>query len=323
MEKIISKVVREVSEDNYGKFLVQPLNKGYGTTLGNALRRVILTTIPGDAFSSIKIDGVLHEFSSIPGVKEDVYEIILNLKEVKFKIVSDMPNYKLDLHFKDKGVITAADLAKDTDEIEILNPGQHICTLNAKADVNIELTYKSGVSWIPAEKNKRPDSPIGTIFMDSLFSPISKVNYKVENLPGTSRGEILERLTLEIFTDGSISAEDALDYASKVLQQYFAIFSKVQSTPVKIQRNNADEETVRVRNLLRKSVDEMELSVRSYNCLKANDIKTIGQLVQQSDQDMLRFKNFGRKSLTELTEKLKSMELDFGIDVNKYLSEDE
>lgn len=323
MEKIISKVVREVSEERYGKFLVQPLNKGFGTTLGNALRRVLLTSVPGAAFSSIKIDGVLHEFSSIPGVKEDVYEIILNLKEVKFKIVSENPNYKLDLQFKGKGIITAADLVKDSDEIEILNPEHHICTLNEKADVNMELTYRSGVSWIPAEKNKRPDSPIGTIFIDSIFSPITKANFKVENLPGTSRGEVLERLTLEIFTDGSINAEDALDYASKVLQQYFAIFSKVQSTPVKIQRDNADEETVRVRNLLKKSVDEMELSVRSYNCLKANDIKTIGQLVQQSEQDMLKFKNFGRKSLTELTEKLKSMDLDFGIDVNKYLTEEE
>lgn len=323
MEKIIAKVVREVSEINYGKFLVQPLNKGYGTTLGNALRRVLLTSVPGAAFSSIKIDGVLHEFASIPGVKEDVYEIILNLKEVNFKIVSQDPTYKLDLHFKGKGKITAADLVKDTDEIEVLNPEKYICTLNEKADVNMELTYKSGVSWIPAEKNKRPDSSIGTIFIDSIFSPITKVNFKVENLPGTSRGEILERLSLEIFTDGSITAEDALDYASKVLQQYFAIFSKVQSTPVKIQRDNADEETIRVRKLLQKSVDEMELSVRSYNCLKANNIKTIGQLVQQTEQDMLKFKNFGRKSLTELTEKLKSMNLDFGIDVSKYLSEDE
>ncbi len=323
MEKIIAKVVREVSKDNYGKFLVQPLNKGYGTTLGNALRRVLMTSVPGAAFSSVRIDGVLHEFASIPGVKEDVYEIVLNLKEVNFKITSEDPSYKLDLHFKGKGEIKASDLVKDTDEIKVLNPDKHICTLNEKADVNMELTYKSGVSWIRAEKNKRPDSPIGTIFIDSIFSPITKVNFKVENLPGTSRGEVLERLSLEIFTDGSIAAEDALDYASKVLQQYFAIFSKVQSTPVKIQRDNADEETLRVRKLLQKSVDEMELSVRSYNCLKANNIKTIGQLVQQTEQDMLKFKNFGRKSLTELTEKLKSMNLDFGIDVSKYLSEEE
>ncbi|MBN2279265.1 MAG: DNA-directed RNA polymerase subunit alpha [Candidatus Marinimicrobia bacterium] len=323
MEKIIAKVVREVSGSNYGKFLVQPLNKGYGTTLGNALRRVLLTSIPGAAFSSIKIDGVLHEFASIPGVKEDVFEIILNLKEVNFRIVSEDPTYRLDLHFKGKGIITARDLVKDTNELEVLNPDKYICTMNEKADMNMELTYRSGVSWIPAEKNKRPDSPIGTIFMDSIFSPITKVNFKVENLPGTSRGEVLERLTLEIFTDGSITAEDALDYASKVLQQYFAIFSKVQSTPVKIQRDNADEETVRVRKLLQKSVDEMELSVRSYNCLKANNIKSIAQLVQLTEADMLKFKNFGRKSLTELTEKLKSMNLDFGIEVNKYLTEDE
>ncbi len=319
----MAKVVREVSEQEYGKFLVQPLDKGYGTTLGNALRRVLLTSIPGAAFSSIKIDGVLHEFASIPGVKEDVYEIILNLKEVNFKITSDDPSYKIDLHFKGKGEITAKDLVKDTDEIEILNPDKYICTLNEKADINMELTYKSGVSWIPGEKNKRPDYPIGTIFIDSIFSPITKVNFNVENLPGTSRGEILERLNLEIFTNGSITAEDALDYASKVLQQYFAIFSKVQSTPVKIQRDDADEETLKIRKLLQKSVDEMELSVRSFNCLKANNIKTIGQLVQQTEQDMLKFKNFGRKSLTELSDKLKNMDLDFGIDVSKYLNEDE
>ncbi len=322
MEKIIARVVREISEENYGKFIVQPLNKGYGITLGNALRRVLMTSIPGAAFASLKIDGVLHEFSSVPGVKEEVTDIILNLKEVKIKL-NDLNPDKINLHFKGENIITAGDLAANTEEFEVMNPEKYICTLNDKADINMELIVKNGTSWVPAEKNKVPDVSIGTIFIDSIFSPVTKATFKVENLPGTSRGEVLERLTLEIQTDGSISAEDALDYASKILQQYFSIFSKVQSTHIKIQHEDEDQEITRIRKLLKKSVDEMELSVRSFNCLKANNIKSIGQLVVREEAEMLKFKNFGRKSLNELTAKLKSMDLEFGVDVEKYITDEE
>jgi len=322
MEKIIARVVREISEENYGKFIVQPLNKGYGITLGNALRRVLMTSIPGAAFASLKIDGVLHEFSSVPGVKEEVTDIILNLKEVKIKLNNLNPD-KINLHFTGENIITAGDLAANTEDFEVMNPEKYICTLNDKADINMELTVKNGTSWIPAEKNKVPDVSIGTIFIDSIFSPVTKATFKVENLPGTSRGEVLERLTLEIQTDSSISAEDALDYASKILQQYFSIFSKVQSTHIKIQHEDEDQEITRIRKLLKKSVDEMELSVRSFNCLKANNIKSIGQLVVREEAEMLKFKNFGRKSLNELTAKLKSMDLEFGVDVDKYLTDEE
>ncbi len=320
--KILARVVRDVSEDTYGRFVVQPLEKGFGTTIGNALRRVLLTTIPGAAITSIKIDGVLHEFATIPGVTEEVSEIILNLKQVRLKLHDSQPD-KVQLQFKGKGEFKAAEIGKDNTQFEILNPDQHIFTMNEKADFNMELTIGSGTSWVPAEKNKTLDYPLGTIFIDSIFSPITQATYQVENLPGTTRGEELERLIISLKTDGSLNPEEALDYAAKLLQQYFGLFSKVQSTPIDVPQKDESEEIRRIRNLLKKSVDEMELSVRSYNCLKANDIKTIGELVSKEESEMLKFKNFGRKSLNELMSKLKEMGLEFGMDVDKYLSEEE
>jgi len=320
--KILARVVRDVSEDTYGRFVVQPLEKGFGTTIGNALRRVLLTAIPGAAITSIKIDGVLHEFATIPGVTEEVSEIILNLKQVRFKLHDPKPD-KVQLELKGKGEFKAGQIGQDTTQFEILNPDQHICTMNEKADFNIELNIGSGTSWVPAEKNKTLDYPLGTIFVDSIFTPIIQATYQVENLPGTTRGEELERLIISLKTDGSLNPEEALDYAAKLLQQYFGLFSKVQSTPIEVPQKDESEEIRRIRNLLKKSVDEMELSVRSYNCLKANNIKTIGELVSKEESEMLKFKNFGRKSLNELMSKLKEMGLEFGMDVDKYLSEEE
>lgn len=317
-DQILTRVVKEITTDTYGQFIVQPLERGYGITIGNALRRMLITSIPGAAISSIKIDGVLHEFATIPGVIEDVADIILNLKEVRFKLIDPKPD-KVILNFKGAGKFLAGDIGKESSQFEILNPDRHICEMNENADFTIELKISCGAGWVPAEMNKAPDFPIGTIFIDSIYSPVTKASYKVETLPGTSR-ETLEKLTFDVHTDGSISAEDAVDYAAKLLIEYFSLFSSVQSKSIELSREEPDEDTVKIRNLLRKNVDEMELSVRSYNCLKANNIKTIADLVSKEESEMLKFKNFGRKSLNELMAKIKEMELDFGMDVDKYLS---
>ncbi|HCL00183.1 MAG TPA: DNA-directed RNA polymerase subunit alpha [Candidatus Marinimicrobia bacterium] len=317
-DQILARVVKEITTDTYGQFIVQPLERGYGITIGNALRRMLITSIPGAAISSIKIDGVLHEFATIPGVIEDVADIILNLKEVRFKLIDPKPD-RVTLHFKGAGKFLAGDIGKESAQFEILNPDRHICEMSENADFTIELSISRGVGWVPAEMNKMPDSPVGTIFIDSIYSPVTEASYKVETLPGTSR-DTLEKLTLDVHTDGSVSAEDAVDYAAKLLIEYFSLFSSVQSKSIELSREEPDEDMVKIRKLLRKSVDEMELSVRSYNCLKANNIKTIADLVSKEEPEMLKFKNFGRKSLNELMAKIKEMDLDFGMDVDKYLS---
>jgi DNA-directed RNA polymerase subunit alpha len=319
-ESIIARVVKsEASTDTHGIYTLQPLERGFGTTIGNALRRVLLTSIPGAAISSIKIEGVLHEFSTIPGVKEDVAEIILNLKQVRFKLIDPKPD-KVTLHLKGEHEFVAGDIGKDTNQFIILNPDLHIATLNEKADLHIELKISSGTGWVPAEKNKTNDYPIGTIFIDSIFSPITNVAMRVENLPGTAR-EVLEQLTLEVKTDGSITPDAALEIACKTLQNYFGLFLRRDSKPVEYQREIQSEDILKIRSLLQRSVDEMELSVRAYNCLRANNIRTIGDLVRREESEMLRFKNFGRKSLNELMAKLKSLGLEFGMDVDRYLIE--
>ncbi|MCK9482892.1 MAG: DNA-directed RNA polymerase subunit alpha [Candidatus Marinimicrobia bacterium] len=321
-DQILARVVKdESSTDLYGLYYLQPLERGYGITIGNALRRVLLTSIPGAAICSIKIDGVLHEFSTIPGVREDVAEIILNLKQVRIKLFDPKPD-KITLQFKGAGEFKAGMIGENITQFEILNPDLHICTMNDKADFSIEIRITRGTGWVPAEKNKLPDFPIGTIFVDSIFSPIVNVTYKVDNLPGTAR-EILEKLTLEITTDGSITPDEALDLASNILRDFFGLFSRVEAKPLEYQREIPSEDVIKIRNLLKKSVDEMELSVRSYNCLKANNIRTIADLVSREESDMLKFKNFGRKSLNELMAKLKSMGLEFGMEVDKYLAENE
>lgn len=321
-ETIVARVVKgEASTNTYGVYILQPLERGFGTTIGNALRRVLLTSIPGAAISSIKIDGVLHEFSTIPGVKEDVAEIILNLKQVRIKLLDPKPD-KVTLHLKGEHEFVAGDIGKETNQFVVLNPDLHIATLNEKADVQMELKISHGTGWVPAEKNKTPDYPIGTIFIDSIFSPVTNVAFKVENLPGTAK-EVLEKLTLEVKTDGSITPDEAVDIACKLLQSYFGLFTKRDTRPVELPQEIPSEDIVRIRNLLKRSVDEMELSVRAYNCLKANNIRTIGDLVRREEAEMLRFKNFGRKSLNELMSKLKSMGLEFGMDVDRYLVEKE
>lgn len=321
-DQILARVVKdESSTDTYGIYYLQPLERGYGVTVGNALRRVLLSSIPGAAICSIKIDGILHEFSTIPGVREDVSEIILNLKQVRLKLFDPKPD-KVTLQFKGAGEFKAGQIGENNTQFEILNPEQHICTMNANTDFNIEIRIARGTGWVPAEKNKLPDFPIGTIFVDSIFSPIVNVSYKVDNIPGTAK-EILEKMTLEVSTDGSITPDEALDLASNILRDFFGLFSRVEAKPLEYQREIPSEDVIKIRNLLRKSVDEMELSVRSYNCLKANNIRTIADLVAREEADMLKFKNFGRKSLNELMAKLKSMGLEFGMEVDRYLVEKE
>jgi DNA-directed RNA polymerase subunit alpha len=319
-DQILTRVNKEVLTDTYGQFIVQPLERGFGTTLGNALRRVLITSVPGAAISAIKVDGVLHEFATIPGVVEDVADIILNLKLVRFKLDANAKPDKVTLKFKGKGKFVAGDIGKESSDFEILNPDQHICEMNDKADFTMELKISRGTGWVPAEKNKTIDYPIGTIFIDSIYSPVTNATYKVESLPGTSR-ETLEKLTLEVHTDGSITPEKAVDYSAKLLMEYFSLFSTAESSQIEIPREAPDEDVIKIRNILKKSVDEMELSVRSYNCLKANNIKTIADLVSKEESEMLKFKNFGRKSLNELMAKLKEMNLEFGMDVESYLSE--
>ncbi len=304
----------------YGKFIVQPLERGFGMTIGNALRRILLSSLQGAAITMIRLDNVFHEFSTIGGVVEDVSTIILNLKEVRIKLLNKKPE-KISLHLVGPTEFKAGDLQDGTTDFEILNPNKHIATLNADADFNIELRIGRGKGYVTAEENKLPDQPIGTIPIDSIFSPIVNVNYTVEKTRVGQRIEY-EKLIIEIYTDGSITPDDALTYAGKILKDHIQLFINFDIEPEEEVTSEVDEEVLRIRKLLRMSVDELELSVRSHNCLMAANIKTIADLVSRDEQEMLKFRNFGRKSLTELTKILDEKGLHFGMDVDKYLKSD-
>jgi len=304
----------------YGKFIVQPLERGFGVTIGNALRRVLLSSIPGAAITMIRIDGVLHEFSTIPGVVEDVSEIILNLKGVRVKLLSKKPE-KIRLHLKGPMEFTAGEIQKGHTELEVLNPDHHIATLNEDADFSMELRVTRGRGYVPAEENKLPDQPIGTIPIDAIFTPIKKVTYRVEDTRVGHRTDY-EKLILEVTTDGSITPDDALTYASKILRDHIQLFINFEPEVEEEIRPDVDEEALRIKKLLKMSVDELELSVRAHNCLKAANITTIGDLVRRDEQEMLKFRNFGRKSLMELKKILEGLGLHFGMDVDKYLKEE-
>ncbi len=306
--------------DTKRTFAVTPLERGYGITIGNSLRRVLLSSMPGAAITSVRIDGVLHEFSTIDGVKEDVTDIILNLKGVRFKLLESKPE-KVLLTLKGPGEFTAADIGKDTTQFEILNPDLHIATLNEDAEVNVEMRIMRGRGYVTADMNKLPDYPIGTIFIDSIFSPVVRATYEVIQLQG-AENENLETLNLTVETDGSLTPEEAVNYAAKMLIDHVRIFVTEDIKLITEPESELDEEVLRIRNELRRSIDELELSVRSYNCLQAAEIKTISDLVAKEEQEMLRYKNFGRKSLTELNEKLAELGLHFGMDVDKYISEE-
>jgi len=302
----------------YGKFVVQPLERGFGVTLGNAFRRVLLSSLQGAAIVQVRFDGVLHEFSSVPGVVEDVSEIILNLKQVRLKLLNKRPDRVL-LELKGSGEFKAGDLQKNTTDFEVLNPDLHIATLNEDADFKMELKIGRGRGYIPAEENKLPDQPIGTIPLDAVFNPIRKVDYFVENTRVGHRVDY-EKLTLEVETDGSVTPDDALTYAGKILKDHVELFISFEVEPEEEEAvSQIDEDALRIRKLLKMSVEELELSVRSHNCLKAANIQTIGDLVRRDEPEMLKFRNFGRKSLQELSRILEEKGLHFGMDVDKYL----
>jgi DNA-directed RNA polymerase subunit alpha len=307
--------------NTFGKFYVQPLEKGFGVTIGNMFRRVLLSSLHGAAISALRIDGIQHEFTTIPGIYEDLTELVLNLKQVRLKLLNKRAE-KVTIPVKGPGELRASDIQKQSTDFEILNPDLHIATLNEDANFEMELRIGKGRGYIPAEENKVIDQPIGLIPIDTIYSPILNVKYYVENTRVGQRTDF-EKLILEIQTDGSITPDDALTFSGKILKDHIQLFINFDIEPEEEETSEVDEETMRIRKLLKMSVDELELSVRSHNCLKAANIKTIGDLVHRDEQEMLRFRNFGRKSLTELTKILEERGLHFGMNIDKYLKNDE
>jgi DNA-directed RNA polymerase subunit alpha len=298
----------------YGRFSCEPLERGFGVTLGNALRRVLLSSLQGSAITAVKISNVLHEFSTIPGVMEDVSDIILNLKEVRLRKHVD-GNRTLRVHTTGEGVLRAGDLVADDSSVEILNPDHKIATLSAEADVDLEVTVGSGKGYVPAEKNKTEDMPIGTIPIDAIFSPVHKVNYTITPAR-VGRETDFDKLALEIWTDGTLAPVDALAFAAKILKEQLTIFINFEE-PTELLRPLGEEPKPLNPNLF-KSVDELELSVRSANCLQNANIRLIGELVQRTESEMLKTKNFGRKSLNEIKEVLASMGLELGMHIEGF-----
>lgn len=305
----------------YGRFFLQPLERGYGVTLGNSLRRVLLSSLVGSAIISVKFSGVLHEFTTIEGVVEDVSEIILNLKQVRLKLLNKKPN-KIEISFNGEGEFTAADIQKHSSEIEILNPELHIATLNKSAKFDIEIRVGRGRGYVPAAENVTPDQTIGVIPIDSIFTPIKNVKYNVENVRIGDKNDY-EKLTLEIFTDGSITPDDSLTQAAKILREHIQLFINFDIDQEEEQTvSQKDSEKERVKKILLTNVDDLEVSVRSHNCLKAANIKNLAELVRKDESEMLKFRNFGRKSLAELMEIVENLGLEFGMDVDAYLKDE-
>lgn len=315
-------VLDEASYTNtLGRFSLQPLERGYGVTLGNSIRRVLLSSLTGAAITAVKFSGVLHEFTTIEGVVEDVSEIILNLKQVRMKLLNKKPN-KIDISFHGEGEWTAGDIQKNSAEIEILNPDLHIATLNKSAKFDLELRVGKGKGYVPAAENVSPDYTIGVIPIDSIFTPIKNVKFDVENVRIGDKNDF-EKLTIEIATDGSITPDDALTQAAKIMRDHIQLFINFDIDQEEEQAvSQKDSEKERIKRILLTSVDDLELSVRSHNCLKAANIKNLADLVKRDESEMLRFRNFGRKSLAELMEIVENLGLEFGMDIDKYLKEE-
>tara|TARA_S200000501_G_scaffold378145_1_gene439354 strand:+ start:8636 stop:9610 length:975 start_codon:yes stop_codon:yes gene_type:complete len=302
-----------------GSFSLQPLERGYGTTIGNAMRRVLLTSIPGAAITHVKIDGVQHEFSTIDGVKDDVADIIMNLKKVRFKLMDSEPD-KVVLSMKGKKSFTAQDIQNASDQFEVLNPKEYITEVNSKGKLDIELRIGIGKGYVPSEDNDKPNLSVGTLSIDSIFNPVTNVTFNVQPVPGAK--DPIEILSLDVSTDGSITAKDAVSYTATYLREHFKFIEAISNPSVLEISDGVSDETMALRKLLNQTIDEMELSVRSYNCLQAAGIKYIHELVSKEENQMLKYKNFGRKSLTELVEKLDSMGLHFGMAVDKIMAEE-
>ncbi len=307
---------KDSHSESYGKFVCQPLERGYATTIGNSLRRILLSSIQGAAITSVRIEGALHEFTAIPGVLEDVTEIILNLKEVRLKL-NTAEGQTVRINKKDKGPVTAADIISDG-SVEVMNPEQHICTITGNGKFEVELEVKWGKGYRPAEMNKTDDQPIGVIPIDSIFTPVKKVQYIVTQARVGQQTDY-DKLTLEIHTDGSVKPENALAYAAKILKEHMTIFINFdeEKAEPEIDETEETEETPQNENLYR-TVEDLELSVRSANCLKNANITYIGELVQRTEAEMLKTKNFGRKSLNEIKQLLEEMELSLGMKIDDW-----
>ena len=315
------KVVMLEADEQYGKFEFRPLEPGFGVTIGNALRRILLSSLEGYAINTIRIAGVEHEFSSVPGVKEDVTNIILNLKQVRFKqVVEEFENEKVSITVENSTEFKAGDITKYLTGFEVLNPDLVICHLDSKASMQIDLTINKGRGYVPADENRQFCTDVNVLPIDSIYTPIRNVKYSVEPTRVEQKTDY-DKLTLEVTTDGSIHPKDALKEAAKILIYHFMLFSDEKIT---LENPNADgnqefdEEVLHMRQLLKTKLTDMNLSVRALNCLKAADVETLGDLVQYNKTDLLKFRNFGKKSLSELDDLLESLNLSFGTDISKY-----
>ncbi|MBK5719286.1 DNA-directed RNA polymerase subunit alpha [Dysgonomonas sp. Marseille-P4677] len=315
------KVLMLEADDFFGKFEFRPLEPGYGITVGNALRRILLSSLEGFAITSIKIDGVEHEFATVPGVIEDVTNIILNLKQVRFKqIVEEIENEKVSITVSGADVFKAGDIGKHLSGFEVLNPDLEICHLDKSASFQIELNINKGRGYVPADENRNLSDDVNVIAIDSIYTPIRNVKYAIENYRVEQKTDY-EKLVIEIATDGSIHPKDALKEAAKILIHHFMLFSdeKILLEQSEVDGNEEfDEEILHMRQLLKTKLADMNLSVRALNCLKSAEVETLGELVQFNKNDLLKFRNFGKKSLTELDELLDSLSLSFGLDISKY-----
>ncbi|MDE5960832.1 MAG: DNA-directed RNA polymerase subunit alpha [Duncaniella sp.] len=315
------KVLMLEADNQFGKFEFKPLEPGYGITIGNALRRILLSSLEGFAISSIRIDGVRHEFDTIPGVKEDVTNIILNLKKVNLKqTVEDTDFEKATITVSGQEEFTASDISKGLTGFEVLNPDLVICHLDPSASFTIDLTINKGRGWVPAEENRNANDAIDVLAIDSIYTPIQNVKYTVENFRVDQKTDY-DKLTLEITTDGSILPKDALKEAAKILIYHFMLFSDEKITLETDETDGEeefDEEVLHMRQLLKSKLVDMDLSVRALNCLKSAEVETLGELVVFNKTDLLKFRNFGKKSLTELDELLANLNLSFGMDISKY-----
>ncbi|WP_162341818.1 MULTISPECIES: DNA-directed RNA polymerase subunit alpha [Cyclobacterium] len=319
------KVVMEKADDFHGLFTFKPLEKGYGVTIGNALRRILLSSLEGYAITAVKLPGVVHEFSSIEGVVEDVTDIILNLKQVRFKKIHDAIDNKITVEVKNQDVFTAGDIAKFTTSFEVLNPELVICHLDDSKSLEIELSVDKGRGYLPAEESKPKEQIYGTISVDAIFTPIKNVKYRIENTRVEQKTDY-EQLIMEVSTDGSIHPEKALQESAKILIQHFMLFSDqtmVIDAPGSGAIEPIDEEYLHMRKLLKTSLSDLDLSVRAFNCLKAADVKTLGDLAKLEISDMMKFRNFGKKSLAELEQLIQEKGLTFGMDLSKYKLDEE
>lgn len=300
----------ETLTDCYGKLTAGPFTRGIATTLGNSLRRMLLSSIKGAAVTSIKIEGILHEFTTIPGVVEDMSEIVLNVKKLIIRMNSSEPR-KIYIKKKGPGEVKSSDIVCDNSNVEIIRQDIHIATLNEDADLNMELEVDTGYGYVSAERNKRADQPLGVISIDSIFTPVVRVSFSVEEMRVEHRTDF-EKLTLEIYTNGSINPKSALTYGAKNLREYLSLFINKEEVFEEEKEEEVDEEKEKLEMILATSVEELELSVRSANCLRSANITTLGELVKKTEQEMLKTRNFGKKSLNEIKEKLKAYGLALG-----------